>query len=930
MQSVPAAPKVTYPHGPLKSLHTVVGWMGDDHDRHQVRITYQDDPNAAAVYDSGIMMKPAWSHTPPQLPSETSLFAFVRLHNSAGWGPWSAGQAFSTPPVPVIRILSPENAGRVRGPDVEIKWECEFEEAITDLKVVFDGKELGGVTIKDRRLTVSNVSPGVHSVTVKAADENTTAEQTAGFYVYIPPQAAGGMLYTLDLKALRKTDVGDPRAAAAAFDTLHAMAVLQGIVNRSKAQLYIDFTDADAFWLDLLRQKGGWLQRVSLARLKGPEDAITTFRKHIRGAVVWDPQVPCTSNIATTICGVEGLIPVRYDPSPGSLYNRLIKSGPKLKIVHDLRGKFTGKGKIADIQRQSTGSAKCDAYLWAKAKYIDSGKCTPTELGYWCDAFWLRHPKDMALSDVGLSNHDYIVARRGFVFDLNVWKDEAPRDDPRQKPGTDRETLREILLSCHRKSGGRMIHISGFTPWAVKYTSFGKAGGKHEPVLTEWETVRLVSAYNGFLDADAIGYVAMANASVFSHYPLPDRLVQNPPPTREDLESKGYIDADGNVAKLNFLYHYLGDYDSAAWMYNRLPEIWRSPVRGQIPAGWAFNPNLIERMSPAFDWCYQTKSPADFFIAGDNGAGYVNPTQLLPPRDPSGLPSGAQAWVEHCKPYYRRLGYSITGFIINGLAGELTDESNAIYGSFSGDGMMTQLHWMPKDKKSDHLLGSMPVAGMQRDITGAVDDVVKQVVERGSPGETKFLSFRSILVGPEWIKAVNEEIRKARPDCRFEPVDPYTYFYLLRHTLGGKNERRASYTFDTMPNELNAGQDIRISVGVRNDGWETWSREGDQAVHLHAGFSGRQGGLRIALPEDVRPGHGTVISFSMKAPSEVGKHTFTLEMVRGKDGYFGDAGDMAFEKNVVVRSATPAKKKRVERLTLGPAEGGGIMSWVGN
>ena len=797
-------------------------------------------------------------------------------------------------------IDRPGHAGRVRGPDVEVRWQIVPDRKVEAQNLSIDGKVALTPGAEDRSATLKGISDGVHTVGISARADGGMVESSSTFYVYRLVQQSAGKLYTLDLTGLRQVNADDPGACSRAFETLHLAAVLQGLVNRERARLYVLFTPVDQFWLDKMREGGAFLEHATLTPLASVDEALTVFRDHIKGAVVWDPQVPCTSNIASTVCGVEGLVPIRSDETPGSAHDRLVRNGPRLKVVHSLVGKFTGKGRIPDTDRESTGSAKCDAYIWAKVRYLDSGKCNPLVMGYWCDAFWLQHPKEMGIDNVGLTNHDFVVARKGFIWDLNVWPDESPRDDPGQRPGLDRETLQEILLSAYKTGKGKMIHIAGFTPWAVKYTTHGSAGGKHEGVPTEWETSRLASAYNAYVDADAIGLVGMANASVFSLANLPDRLVQNPPPTYEELQQKGYILPDGKVALFNFVYHYLGDYDSAAWIYNRMPEIWRNPVRGQIPSGWALNPNLIERMPVAFDWFYETKSPLDYFVAGDSGAGYVNPTQLLPPREPSGLPSGADAWIEHNIRYFRQLNYSVTGFIINGFCGETTGKSNRMFLPFSGDGIMTQLHWMPKNQKEDHLLEGVPIAGMKQDISAPVDVVVEAILKHVRPNETRFLSFRSILVGPDWIKTVNDRIRAARPDCRFEPVDPYTYFYLLRHHLGGKNEKRATYTFDTMPDSVKAGQAIKVTAGLRNDGWDAWESTGPDAVRLHAGFDGRAGGVFAALAEDTRPGEGSVVSFTLKAPARPGKYVFHLELVRGKDGWFGDAYNMAWEKEITV------------------------------
>lgn len=900
MEVAPDTPRITFPYGAIDALSTSIAWMGDAHDACEVVIATGETPDGPAVWRSGVTQTADSHINTPVLPANARLRAFVRLRRDSEWGSWSQGVDFRTASSPVIRLISPQHAGRARAPELRAVWSIEAEDEVTAQRVSIGGGAAIDVAPGEREAVV-RVDEGVHTLTLEVTVDGSVHSRQSTFHVYNPAQESPANLHTLDLTYLQTVDVKDPREAADAWDILHIAAVLQGLANRHRPRLYINYTRVDPFWLEKIREPGGYVEHCTLVPLSGIEAAIERFAEVVKGAVVWDPEVPATSNVASTICGVEGLLPVRRDQVSGSIYDRLILNGPKLRVVHDLTGKFTGRGTIPDSDRDSTGSPKCDAYLWAKTRYLDTAQCNPRLIGYYCDAFWLRHPEDMSLDNVGLSNHDFVVARRGFFCDLNVWPDEAPRDEPDQRHGLDRETLVEVLVSCSKAARGSTIHFAGFTPWAMKYTTHGNAGGTHDAVPTEWETAHLASTCSAYMDADAIGRVGMANASVFAHCKLPDRLLQNPPPTRRDLEAKGYIDAEGRIAPLNFIYHYLGDYDSAAWLYSRLPELWNNPVRGQVPSGWAFNPNLVDRLPVAFDWCYRTAAPGDYFVAGDSGAGYVNPTDLLPPRDPSGLPSGAQAWIDHNVEYYRRLNYSITGFLINGFRGELTDESNALYRSFSGDGVMTQLQWMPRDRKHDHLLDEMVVAGMKQDITAPIDIVVEAMLKHGRPGETQFLGFRSILEGPDWIRTVNERVRAERPDCRFEPIDPYTYFYLLKHSLGGAIEMRATYTFDTAPAEASAGETLTITAGLRNDGWDTWHAAGDGAAKLHAGFTGRAEGVLVPLRHDVCPGEGVVVTFEIGAPESPGTHALSFEMVRGHDGYFGDANDMPWQAKVVIK-----------------------------
>jgi hypothetical protein len=339
----------------------------------------------------------------------------------------------------------------------------------------------------------------------------------------------------------------------------------------------------DQTWLNILRDAdNGWLRSKTVVNLSGTagiSTLISVFGNEINGVVEYDPNVWATSNVASTIAGVEDLVAIRKDTATGSFYRLYVMSGPQLPVVKSLVGLFTGTGMIPGTSQPSTGSKKCDAYIWAKINYLDSGKCSPLTLAYWLDSYWLQKPYGISTPEHMLFNHDYVVAKRGFFFDLSPWGDETPVDDPNQPLGTDLATMKEILLSAYNASGGKMIHASGFSPWWIKYTT--KSGGAHGDVPTEWEWAKVASSYNTFMDADATSYSDMLNASVFTLFPLPDRLIQNPKPSPQVMRQLGYLDPAGVVAPYNFIYFYIGDYDSAAWIYRRTPGFWTDSARGQ-------------------------------------------------------------------------------------------------------------------------------------------------------------------------------------------------------------------------------------------------------------------------------------------------------------------------------------------------------------
>ena len=586
-----------------------------------------------------------------------------------------------------------------------------------------------------------------------------------------------------DLTPTAAFDAKVPQQVAAAWDQAHLVSALQGLANREEPRLYIRFVPAgggivDDYWLERMSEPGGWLAGRKRNVIPDLEALIRRYRESFKGVVLYDPKVAATSNLASTIAGVESLLPVRYDPDPQSLYSRLVERGPKLPVVRRLlnpdgSSMFTGSGTIPGTSEPSTGGAKCDAHLWLKHHYIDSGKVDAGYGGYYVDAYWLKNPTAISPQQHTLTNHDYFIAKRGFFFDLNVWEDEACVDDPGQKPGTDRETLKKLLLSAYQQAGkNRMIHIGGFTPWAIKYTDHRGAGGKYGGVPTEWEYAKIVSAYNGFMDADAIGLAAMANASFYMHYPLKAKYPQ-PWTDAKKLAARGYLNADGTVkTDREYIIFYVGDYDSAAWVYHYTPVVWDHPARGKIPLMWCISPAIERRAPMAMDYIRRTASPNDYFAAADNGAGYLNPGMLQEPREISGLPSGLDTWAEHCKTLYGRWGITITGFVIDGYAPGLNKAGLDCYASFSPNGIV------PQKIPPTLLHGDMPVIRADYDLGDDAAKAAGTIVARVAHRRPPFTWFRAILKAPDWYIQAYDQARAVNP--KIELLDAPTFFDLYR------------------------------------------------------------------------------------------------------------------------------------------------------
>ncbi len=634
------------------------------------------------------------------------------------------------------------------------------------------------------------------------------------------------VLYTYDLTHTLHFDRNNPAQVRASWDEVHLVSSLQGLVNRDQPRLYVFYVGGDTgaidhFWLDKLREKDGWLSDYQLQSLPDLEALLSTFAGYYKGLVVYDEKVPATSNVASTVAGVENLLCVRYDASSDSLYHWLTAApdGPRLQVkrwlIHpDGTSLFTGEGTLPESTTPSSGSAKDDAYLWAKERYLDTGLCNGRKLAYYLDAYWLEHPEGYP-PNCNLANHDYFIAHKGFFFDLSPWDDETPNDDPDQPLGSDFRTLKAILRSAYEQTHGKaMIHVGGFLPWDKKYTDYGTIGGKHGGVPGEWRYAEILSCYNAYMDADALGLNAMANASVFQHYPLQPVYPQHLP-TLSDLQARGLVDEEGKVAPKVFYTVYVGDYDSAAWLYQKLPQLWSDPARGTIPLGWAINPNLAERFAPGMDYMRRTATPQDFFWSGDSGAGYLNPGFLETPRPFSNLPSGLETWRKHCKRYFRRWGLEATGFIIDGYARPMSAEGLEAYKSFSPRGLVGQ------HVEGAELREGFPQVKMYWDLPSPEEGA--RIIQAQAGGvRPAFRVYRTILWTPSQLKRLYELAAAGERGKDICVVDPYTLLLLVKQffTTGQRARRAGNDLWDLSAgieilghSPLNPGSDARDLFG---------------------------------------------------------------------------------------------------------------------
>jgi len=166
--------------------------------------------------------------------------------------------------------------------------------------------------------------------------------------------------------------------------------VLQGIVNREGARLYLLDGDKQDEWLDIYATRNNLSYHIidSLSHL------ISYFRDSVNGLAVYDEQVDGSRYVALTAAGLEDLLPVSQSllNSCGDLFARF-----NLEVIRDFRGKF---------------SDSVEAYEWALENIMPD-----TNRNY---AHAVNGKVDGVVAGCGpFAWFDWVIMHRGFIFNLS-------------------------------------------------------------------------------------------------------------------------------------------------------------------------------------------------------------------------------------------------------------------------------------------------------------------------------------------------------------------------------------------------------------------------------------------------------------------------------------------------------------------------------
>lgn len=442
------------------------------------------------------------------------------------------------------------------------------------------------------------------------------------------------------------TYLSEIRDGRFSYDILAILSTIQGIVNRDGQHLWLFMTGlgeganaySDPFWLNELTSEGKFMEGKRVEELTHFGTIIRLFKDKINGLCLWDESVPATTNVAFTISGVEDLIPVRFDAKVNSLMNILIRDYD-FEIKQNLVGRFKNEkgGLIWNTDLATTGSAKNDAYLWAKVNYLDTGLCSSEVMGNLVDSFTYDRQQVSTVYYTTrlamITNRDYLIKEKAFMWDLMCYEKGIPNDDPYQDLGTDYRTAVQILYSQNqRQEDGNASRIVGFPPWWQKYTNWQNfdvlppmaQDYYSKDVQLEWATTALYGYFNIVKDADAYGTTGLCNASVLSEVPLID--YQQPGKYNKDNINPEYasVTSKNDIPVTNYMLMYVGDYDCGAWGNKFIPTFFNDPNLDKYPLCWPVVSNLLKRIPNVYNYMYENAPDNIYFVGGDNGYGYQN------------------------------------------------------------------------------------------------------------------------------------------------------------------------------------------------------------------------------------------------------------------------------------------------------------------
>jgi len=510
-------------------------------------------------------------------------------------------------------------------------------------------------------LALSGVAAGVSAAHYPALSQPSNSSDTDWYW---PPERALPVFpeaYHLDAADLSALD-GDQQGV---------LVSLQGVVNRRRPSLYFYWgTDpTNLEWLKTLP--------VPYTIASDPWALFHRYKSQVTGAIVYDPNVTDTINLATTLAGVHGAVIATAD----------LAHSLGLSIVEDLRGRFANKlavyqyalssvwpsltkrllTAIGPSSTQSVPNVQWTTLLKVSQPVTDaSNKATYTaDLSSFASgaAVYVRYQDAYPSDGWGPSVAQVTVTADGnaiasfqpgtsaetpFLFDADgsqiasggwrfadggnyfIYKFLVPT-------GTKQLTLSTLMWNEYLVTAtGTAPSVQVANPLFRDYIVATKAPvfwldpevAEEAALFTQvLQTVSPDSAYLGWFPQghEMTGVTLCAqNATVVvaaDYFYNASALSGVRAPIKQS-QPVVQVPSLGNKIYLSLT---MVEGDNIQYDQHRMRQMWDDPTRGQVPLGWSVSVLLMDLAPAMLSYFQRTQTVNDLLVAGPSGAGYTYP-----------------------------------------------------------------------------------------------------------------------------------------------------------------------------------------------------------------------------------------------------------------------------------------------------------------
>lgn len=604
-------------------------------------------------------------------------------------------------------------------------------------------------------------------------------------------------------------------------------ASLQGIVNRTEPRIYL-FEPSD-------EGKETWLKDLKLPYEvhADPLTLVARFKAELKGMIVYDPDMPDSVNVATTLAGQKDALVV----SP-ELAATLAAAPYELAVLDDLRGKFKNRLEAYNWQYENLWKA-ANRKLVVGLSPGRMGRVQGTLPGYTVvaeDPSGERGGRNRKAREIDLTGQlgkDAVYLRFEDARRWDGWGPAVHRVIVKAGdqviadfiPGTDGE--KPFLHDAQRSQTGRGMRFADndrnftyrFTPpagtTALTATvdianQFRVSAGNAEPRLpwspyghlrdyavanramvvwldanapAERELLEKIlrdagpgTPYLGWFGNDIEGeFGAVELTSRHGVYVVPADWFNNLTVFSGTRLATGVLPATPTPALENKIHVTLtfGEGDNLQYNQHRMRVLWDDAARGKVPINWTSTPLLLDAAPAILDHYRRTATDNDLLVSGPSSVGYF----YADPWPGDHFP----AFLKSTRSYVERSGMTIP-YVLNRVNHKdvpLSAEKAAVYrDQHRAPGIL--LGW--GNRFGDRVIDGLPVSEIRGIST--VEEGQRVLAEARKNWDGKSPLFLSVGLFAWQLKPADVVRLVESLGPEFKVVRADHYFALLRQARG--------------------------------------------------------------------------------------------------------------------------------------------------